>query len=69
MHPVVEYCHKSLEASEEELGIGERRSRMLQTSERCRGLTCVEIMLSETTRRGENRASVFSYFEKMLFSP
>ena len=37
MHPVVEYFHKCSERANEERGIGERQSRMLRTSERCRG--------------------------------
>ena len=54
MHPVVEYFDKCSQADNEELEIGERRSRLireylLRTSERCRGLTCVERMLSETS--------------------
>ena len=51
MHPVVECFHKCLEVAEEEPEIQERRSRLtredfLGTSERCRGLTCVERMIS-----------------------
>ena len=50
MHPVVECFHKCEQASEEEPEIQERQSRLIReyflgTSERCRGLTCVERML------------------------
>ena len=37
MHPVVEYFHKGSETANAKLGIRERRSRMLRTSEGCRG--------------------------------
>ena len=52
MHPIVECFHKCLEVAEDEPEIQERRSRLtredfLGTSERCRGMTCVERMISE----------------------
>ena len=52
MHPVMECRHKCLQAAKDEPEIHGRRGRLareylLGTSERCRGLTCVERVLSE----------------------